>query len=179
MRGQHVDPDRDPQQPVGHHTSNTTTEEAREDTRPEGSMESVEGTRSSNLFSGAIVKTEPMIEDMVLQQTVMQMKHQQLLQQQLMELNKQMLASQQEHQIGAFIHQMEQRRHREEAAPAPATAAAPPVAAPSLGKDSRENKFRLDILKQKDKTTESAVASPEVKRRLQEVILQRKRRETA
>merc|ERR1712218_365200 len=58
--------------------------------------------------------------------------------------------------------QMEQRRHREEAAPAPATAAAPPVAAPSLGKDNRENKFRLDILKQKDKTTESAVASPEV-----------------
>ena len=57
---------------------------------------------------------------------------------------------------------MEQRRHREEAAPAPATAAAPPVAAPSLGKDNRENKFRLDILKQKDKTTESAVASPEV-----------------
>ena len=55
---------------------------------------------------------------------------------------------------------MEQRRHREEAAPA--TAAAPPVAAPSLGKDNRENKFRLDILKQKDKTTESAVASPEV-----------------
>ena len=58
--------------------------------------------------------------------------------------------------------QMEQRRHREEAAPAPATATAPPVAAPSLGKDNRENKFRLDILKQKDKTTESAVASPEV-----------------
>ena len=57
---------------------------------------------------------------------------------------------------------MEQRRHREEAAPAPATAAAQPVAAPSLGKDNRENKFRLDILKQKDKTTESAVASPEV-----------------
>ena len=57
---------------------------------------------------------------------------------------------------------MEQRRHREEAAPATATAAAPPVAAPSLGKDNRENKFRLDILKQKDKTTESAVASPEV-----------------
>merc|ERR1719195_1931998 len=74
---------------------------------------------------------------------------------------------------------MEQRRHREEAAPAPATAAAPPVAAPSLGKDNRENKFRLDILKQKDKTSESAVASPEVKRRLQEVILQRKRREAA
>ena len=55
---------------------------------------------------------------------------------------------------------MEQRRHREEAAPT--AAAAPPVAAPSLGKDNRENKFRLDILKQKDKTTESAVASPEV-----------------
>ena len=34
------------------------------------------------------LQTEPMIEDMVLQQTVMQMKHQQLLQQQLMEVRR-------------------------------------------------------------------------------------------
>ena len=78
-----------------------------------------------------------------------------------------MLRSQHEQQLSVFLqHQLDQQRRREE------------LTAVNLTKE-RENKFRLDVLKQKDKTTESAVASPEVKRRLQEVILQRKRREAA
>ena len=78
-----------------------------------------------------------------------------------------MLRSQHEQQLSVFLqHQLDQQRRREE------------LSAVSLSKE-RENKFRLDVLKQKDKTTQSAVASPEVKRRLQEVILQRKRREAA
>ena len=83
------------------------------------------------------------------------------------EMNKQMLRSQHEQQLSVFLqHQMDQQRRREE------------LTAVNMTKE-RENKFRLDVLKQKDKTSESAVASPEVKRRLQEVILQRKRREAA
>ena len=78
-----------------------------------------------------------------------------------------MLRSQHEQQLSVFLqHQLDQQRRREE------------LTAVSVTKE-RENKFRLDVLKQKDKTSESAVASPEVKRRLQEVILQRKRREAA
>ena len=106
---------------------------------------------------------------MVLQQTMMQMKHQHILQQQLMEvhtlhcfevihciyisiqLNKQMLASQHEQQLGAFIQQIEEQRRRQE------------EAGEMLERPQAENKFRLDVLKQKDKTSESAVASPEVK----------------
>ena len=80
-------------------------------------------------------------------------------------MNKQMLRSQHEQQLSVFLQQqLDHQRRREE------------LSAVNLSKE-RENKFRLDVLKQKDKTTESAVASPEVKRRLQEVILQRKRRE--
>ena len=83
------------------------------------------------------------------------------------QLNKQMLRSQHEQQLNVFLqHQLDQQRKRDE------------MTAVNLTKE-RENKFRLDVLKQKDKTSESAVASPEVKRRLQEVILQRKRREAA
>ena len=80
-----------------------------------------------------------------------------------------MLRSQHEQQLSVFLqHQLDQQRRREE------------VSAVNLSlTKERENKFRLDVLKQKDKTSESAVASPEVKRRLQEVILQRKRREAA
>ena len=85
------------------------------------------------------------------------------------QLNKQMLRSQHEQQLSVFLqHQLDQQRRREELT----------AVNLSLTKE-RENKFRLDVLKQKNKTTESAVASPEVKRRLQEVILQRKRREAA
>ena len=84
-------------------------------------------------------------------------------------MNKQMLRSQHEQQLSVFLqHQLDQQRRREELT----------AVNLSLTKE-RENKFRLEVLKQKDKTTESAVASPEVKRRLQEVILQRKRREAA
>ena len=80
-----------------------------------------------------------------------------------------MLRSQHEQQLSVFLqHQLDQQRRREELT----------AVNLSLTKE-RENKFRLEVLKQKDKTTESAVASPEVKRRLQEVILQRKRREAA
>ena len=61
-----------------------------------------------------------------------------------------MLASQHEQQLGAFIQQMEEQRRRQEAGE-------------RLERPSAENKFRLDVLKQKDKTSESAVASPEVK----------------
>lgn len=118
-----------------------------------------------NMFPAGIVKTEPIIEDIMFQQHMLQMKHQQFIQQQLLEehyqKNRQMLQSQHEKQLGAFLQQLEQQRKREEIA------------------KERENQFRLDVLKQKDKTCESAVASPEVKRRLQEVILQRKRREAA
>ena len=72
----------------------------------------------------------------------------------------------QQQQLGALLqHQIEQQRRQREEAVAGASA---------VVKD-----FRLDALKAKDKTSESAVASPEVKRRLQEVILQRKRREAA
>ena len=109
----------------------------------------------------------------MLQQTMMQMKHQHLLQQQLMEvigsvnftpfvltfsiqLNKQMLASQHEQQLGAFIQQMEdQRRRQEEAGPGDRLE--------RMERQPSEHKFRLDVLKQKDKTSESAVASPEVR----------------
>ena len=63
-----------------------------------------------------------------------------------------MLASQHEQQLGVFIQQMEEQRRRQEEA--------------GIGEQGErptpENKFRLDVLKQKDKTSESAVASPEV-----------------
>ncbi|XP_023329564.1 uncharacterized protein LOC111702186 [Eurytemora carolleeae] len=42
-----------------------------------------------------------------------------------------------------------------------------------------KEKNRIESLKLKDETCQSAVASPEVKRRLQEVILQRKRKDAA
>lgn len=61
-----------------------------------------------------------------------------------------MLASQHEQQLGAFIQQMEEQRRRQEAGE-------------RLERPPAENKFRLDVLKQKDKTSESAVASPEVR----------------
>ena len=63
-----------------------------------------------------------------------------------------MLASQHEHQLGAFIQQMEEQRRRQEEAGVGEQRERPPP----------ENRFRLDVLKQKDKTSESAVASPEV-----------------
>ena len=64
-----------------------------------------------------------------------------------------MLASQHEQQLGAFIQQMEeQRRRQEEAGGEQERQERPPP----------ESRFRLDVLKQKDKTSESAVASPEV-----------------
>ena len=69
------------------------------------------------------------------------------------QLNKQMLASQHEQQLGVFIQQMEEQRRRQEEAGAGERLERPPT----------ENKFRLDVLKQKDKTSESAVASPEVR----------------
>ena len=62
-----------------------------------------------------------------------------------------MLASQHEQQLGAFIQQMEEQRRRQEE--------------DGVGEQERpppESRFRLDVLKQKDKTSESAVASPEV-----------------
>ena len=62
-----------------------------------------------------------------------------------------MLASQHEQQLGAFIQQMEEQRRRQE------------EAGERLERPPAENKFRLDVLKQKDKTSESAVASPEVR----------------
>ena len=62
-----------------------------------------------------------------------------------------MLASQHEQQLGAFIQQMEEQRRRQE------------EAGERLERPPTENKFRLDVLKQKDKTSESAVASPEVR----------------
>ena len=62
-----------------------------------------------------------------------------------------MLASQHEQQLGAFIQQMEEQRRRQE------------EAGERLERPPAENKFRLDILKQKDKISESAVASPEVR----------------
>lgn len=43
----------------------------------------------------------------------------------------------------------------------------------------RKEQLRIETLRQKDEMCQSAVASPEVKRRLQEVILQRKRKEAA
>ena len=64
-----------------------------------------------------------------------------------------MLASQHEQQLGVFIQQMEEQRRRQEEAGAGERLERPPA----------ENKFRLDVLKQKDKTSESAVASPEVR----------------
>ena len=39
------------------------------------------------VFPNFFLQTEPIIEDMVLQQTMMQMKHQHILQQQLMEVH--------------------------------------------------------------------------------------------
>ena len=54
------------------------------------------------------------------------------------------MVSQQEQQRGELMQQLEMNRRQ----------SASPV--------ERENKIRLDILKQKDKTSESAVASPEV-----------------
>ena len=63
-----------------------------------------------------------------------------------------MLASQHEQQLGVFIQQMEEQRRRQEEAGAGEQGERP----------TPENKFRLDVLKQKDKTSESAVASPEV-----------------
>ena len=92
-----------------------------------------------------------------------------------LQINKQMLNNHHEQQqLGALLHHQieQQRRQREEM-----TASAAAVTAVTAG--GKDNKFRLDALKTKDKTSESAVASPEVKRRLQEVILQRKRREAA
>ena len=95
-----------------------------------------------------ILQSEPIIEDLMFQQHMIQMKHQQFIQQQLLEehyqKNRAILQSQHEKQLGAFLHQLEQQRKREE-----------------LAKE-RENQLRLDVLKQKDKTCESAVASPEV-----------------
>ena len=64
-----------------------------------------------------------------------------------------MLASQHEQQLGVFIQQMEEQRRRQEEA----------GAGERLERPHTENKFRLDVLKQKDKTSESAVASPEVR----------------
>ena len=61
-----------------------------------------------------------------------------------MQINKHMMVSQQEQQRGELMQQLEMNRRQ----------SASPV--------ERENKIRLDILKQKDKTSESAVASPEV-----------------
>ena len=62
-------------------------------------------------------------------------------------------------------------------AAAPATmSAAAPVAGPDL---DRQEKLRLELLKQKSRHDQSAVASPEVKRHLQEFVLQKKRKEAA
>ena len=72
------------------------------------------------------------------------------------QLNKQMLASQHEQQLGVFIQQMEEQRRRQEEAGAGERLE-------RLERPPTENKFRLDVLKQKDKTSESAVASPEVR----------------
>ena len=99
------------------------------------------------------MQTEPIIEDIMFQQHMLQMKHQQFIQQQLLEehyqKNRQMLQSQHEKQLGAFLQQLEQQRKRDEMA------------------KERESQLRLDVLKQKDKTCESAVASPEVRQLLQ------------
>jgi len=117
------------------------------------------------MLPNASIKAEPLIEDMVFQQHMLQMKQQQIMQQQLLEehyqKNRALLHSQHEKQISAFLQQLEQQRQREEA------------------EKQRDSRVRLDVLRQKDETNQSAVASPEVKRRLQEVILQRKRKEAA
>ena len=68
------------------------------------------------------------------------------------QLNKQMLASQHEQQLGVFIQQMGEQRRRGQGEAGERLERPPPP----------ETKFRLDILKQKSKPGESAMASPEV-----------------
>ena len=72
-----------------------------------------------------------------------------------------MLAKQQQENIGGFLQHLEQSRRRDEG-----SIHTTPV-------HTNNDKFRLDVLKQKEKTTESAVASPEViiHSRLQETFL--------
>jgi len=58
----------------------------------------------------------------------------------------------------------------------PAVSTAPTSAAAAV---SDKERLRLEILKQKSQKEQSAVASPEVKRHLQEFVLQKKRKEAA
>merc|ERR1719347_440014 len=73
-----------------------------------------QAVHGQNMFPTGIVKTEPIIEDIMFQQHMLQMKHQQFIQQQLLEehyqKNRQMLQSQHEKQLGAFLQQLEQQR---------------------------------------------------------------------
>ncbi|XP_071518120.1 histone deacetylase 4 isoform X5 [Panulirus ornatus] len=99
-----------------------------------------------------------------------QLKQQQQLQQQLLlhqyQQQQQQLAEQHEKQLQQHIKQqyLEQQSQRAEEE--------------RLEKQRRETE-RLEALKKKDKHEQSAVASSEVKQRLQEVILQKKQREAA
>ena len=62
-----------------------------------------------------------------------------------------MYISHHEHQLGELLqHQMENRKTGE-------------VDTGNTNSKERDEKFRLEVLKQKDKTCESAIASPEVK----------------
>lgn len=107
------------------------------------------------------LKMEPSIlEELAFQQHMMQLKQQhQYIQHQFLEeqyqKNRLLLKIQQDSQYPSFHHQTD------------------------ILKKEETEQIRIESLRQKDEISQSAVASPEVKRRLQEVILERKRKEAA
>ncbi|XP_069940162.1 histone deacetylase 9 isoform X4 [Cherax quadricarinatus] len=113
---------------------------------------------------------EAVVPDSSFQQRILQLKQQQQIQQQLLlhqyQQQQQQLAEQHEKQLQQHIKQqyLEQQNQRAEEE--------------RLEKQRKEIE-RLEALKKKDKHEQSAVASSEVKQRLQEVILQKKQREAA
>ncbi|XP_045027399.1 histone deacetylase 4 isoform X4 [Daphnia magna] len=104
-------------------------------------------------------------EQAALQQQILQLKQQQHLQQQILlqqyQVQQQQLAQQHEKQLQEFL---EQKKKAEEEA--------------RLERE-RHEKERLLALKNKEKREQSAVASSEVKQKLQEFVLNKKQREAA
>ncbi|XP_023232285.1 histone deacetylase 4-like, partial [Centruroides sculpturatus] len=127
------------------------------------------GELPNNLINDSVITSSLQEQHLQFQRQLMQLKQQQQIQQQLLlqrfQQQQQQLAEQHEKQLQEQIKEYieQQKQHEEEQ---------------KVERERRE-KERLEQLKKKEKHEQSAIASSEVKQRLQEFVLSKKQREAA